>query len=304
MSEITGTVFNIVHSSCVDGHGVRTTVFLKGCPLRCLWCCNSEGQKLQNELKVSPELCTACGRCSGICPEDAIAMTDGKITGIDRTKCTMCMKCAHVCYMDAIDAFGREYTVNEIFDIANRDKAYYTASGGGVTIGGGEATMQPEFTSALIKICHENGIHVAIDTCGYTVSDESLKCLEQADLLLYDIKGLDPEQHNKNTGVSNELILKNLQYLNDIGKEIIIRLPIIPGCTDTDENIKATAELLSKLKSVTRVDLIAYHEYGKIKFEQRGETYPMEGAPQIGDERMNEIKKMLEDRGLTVQIGG
>jgi pyruvate formate lyase activating enzyme len=206
--------------------------------------------------------------------------------------------------MDAIDIFGRTYTTDEIFDIVNKDKAYYIASGGGVTIGGGEATMQPEFTGALIKKCRDNGIHVAIDTCGYTVSDESLRCLEQADLLLYDLKGSDPEQHRKNTGVSNELILKNLRHLSGIGKEIIIRLPIIPGRTDSDENIIATAELLSKLKSVIRVDLIAYHEYGKIKYEQRGETYPMEGSPQIGDDRMNEIKKMLEDRGLSVQIGG
>ncbi len=304
MSELTGILFNIVHGSCVDGHGVRTTVFLKGCPLRCLWCCNSEGQKLQNELKVSPDLCNACTRCSDICPENAIALKDGRITSIDRAKCTMCLKCVDVCYMDAIDTFGKEYTVDEIFDIVNKDKEYYIASGGGITIGGGEATMQPEFTQALIRKCQVNGIHVAIDTCGYTVSEKSLSCLEQADLLLYDLKGIAPEQHKNNTGVSNELILKNLQHLNDMGKEIIIRLPIIPGCTDSDENINATAELLSKLNSVIRVDLIAYHEYGKIKFDQRGETYPLEGTPFIGDERMNTIKKMLEDKGLTVQIGG
>ena len=291
MSEITGTLFNIVHGSCVDGHGVRTTVFLKGCPLRCLWCCNSEGQLMQKELKVSVDLCNACGRCSGICSEDAIALKDGKIMGIDRAKCTKCRKCVDACYIDAIDTFGMDYTVDEIFNIINKDKEYYLASGGGVTIGGGEATMQPEFTGALVKLCQENGIHVAIDTCGYTVTDESLRCLEQADLLLYDLKGINPEQHKKATGVSNELILQNLRYLDDIGKEIIVRLPIIPGYTDSDENINATAQLLSKLKSVIRVDLIAYHEYGKIKFEQRGEVYPMEGAPAIGDERINTIKK-------------
>ena len=304
MSEATGVLFNIVRGSCVDGHGVRTTVFLKGCPLSCLWCCNSEGQSRQLELKVSPELCTACGRCTGICPEGAIELTDGRLTGIDRSVCTMCLKCVDACYLDAIDIFGKAYTVNELFDIVNKDREYYDASGGGVTIGGGEATLQTEFTGAFMKKCGENGIHIAIDTCGYTLTDESLALLERADLLLFDIKGIEPDRHKISTGVSNELILKNLRHLNALGKEIIVRLPIIPGYTDSDENITATAKLLSELKSIARVDLIAFHEYGKIKFEQRGKQYPLEGAPAIGDERIAEIKAELEAYGLNVQIGG
>jgi len=304
MSQTKGVIFNIVRSSLVDGDGVRTTVFLKGCPLRCLWCCNSEGQSTRVELKVSPDLCSGCGRCYDVCERQAMIFNGGLLTEVDRTRCDVCGKCADVCLTEAIDMFGKEYTVDEVYEIVARDKDYYDASCGGVTIGGGEATMQAKFTAELIDKCHENGIHAAIDTCGYTLSEESARLLEKADLLLFDLKGLDPDIHKTATGVSNELILQNLRHLCAIGKDIIIRLPIIPGYTDSDDNIRKTASLLKEFESIRRVDLIAYHDFGKIKFTQRGVPYPLEGLEHITTERIDNIKSILEESGLNIQVGG
>lgn len=297
-------VFNIAYGSYVDGPGSRTTVFLKGCPLRCLWCCNSEGQLRSPELKLEAELCTACGKCYDICAENAIAFENGKITAIDRNKCTMCGKCASACYMDAIDTFGREYTVDELMEIILRDRDYFEATGGGVTIGGGEPTMHWAFTGELMRRLHAEGIHVALDTCGYTVSDEARALLDEADLLLFDVKGFDPEEHKRCTGVSNELILKNLHEMDAAGKPIIVRMPMIPGCNDSDATVEAEAEMLSKLRSLIRIDMIPYHDYGKIKFGQRGMPYPLEGTAKLSNDRVDEIRAILEKHGLKVQIGG
>jgi pyruvate formate lyase activating enzyme len=193
--------------------------------------------------------------------------------------------------------------VDELFDIVKKDEQFYRSSGGGVTIGGGEPTFQPHFAYRFLKKCQENYIHVAIDTCGYTVSEEGFRVLEEADLLLYDLKGLDPEDHLRNTGVSSKVILSNLQKLNDLGKSIIIRLPLIPGYTDSDANLQATATLLAKLKSVERVDLLAYHEYGTIKYQQLGREYPLQVLP-LTEERLADIKDIFLHYGLNVQIGG
>ena len=302
--ETTGIVFNIAKGSYVDGHGIRTTVFLKGCPLRCLWCCNPEGQKTVPEPKISPTLCTCCGDCYEVCAERAIGFADGKITGVDRNLCTCCGECYHVCYTKAIDTFDTVYTVDEVFEIVNKDKDYYFASGGGLTIGGGEPTLQAAFTGELMKKCHDNGIHVALDTCGYTVSEEGRRLLEEADLLLFDIKGVDPEIHKNNTGVSNKIILANLKHLDEIGKDIIIRLPIIPGYTDQQENIRATVQLLSEMKCITRVDLMEYHQYGVVKYAQLGMDYRLDNSLALRSGLLEEIKEMLEDHGLKVQLGG
>lgn len=195
-------------------------------------------------------------------------------------------------------------TVEELFDIVRRDEKYYQASGGGVSIGGGEPTLQPFFTYALLRKCKENGIHVAIDTCGYTVTKEGLRILKEADLLLYDLKGMNPQQHLRNTGVSNEIILKNLTSLDAMKKPIIIRVPLIPGYVDSKQNIKATAEFVSKLKSVERVDLIAYHNYGTVKYEQLGRKYKLNGFKTQSQEQLDDIKYTFERHRLNVQLGG
>jgi len=301
-----GIVFHIIHGSFVDGHGIRTTVFLKGCPLRCIWCCNPEGQEGYLEIKLIASKCNGCGSCVEICSRKSISLNLGQ-TGdkiqIDRKLCTNCGKCIDVCFTGALEYFGKYMSVDEVFNIVKKDEVFYNTSGGGVTIGGGEPTFQPFFTYALLKKCQEHHIHAAIDTCGYILNSEGYKVLEEADLLLYDIKGMDTEEHLKNTGVSNEPILKNLKRLAATGKPIIIRMPIVPGHNDSAQNIKDTAEFLSRLKSIERVDLLSYHKYGTVKYGQLGRIYKLNVQPP-SPEYMNSIKSTFECYGLQTQIGG
>ncbi|MCL2493520.1 MAG: glycyl-radical enzyme activating protein [Clostridiales bacterium] len=305
MSELTAPIFNIVHGSTVDGWGVRTTVFLKGCPLRCLWCCNPEGQILDNELKYTAEDCNGCGNCVPVCPKNAITMKADPVSRavIDRGLCDNCMICVDSCYVGALAPFAKIYTVDELFKEIERDQAYFGADGG-VTIGGGEATLRPEFTLEFIRKCKKAYIHTALDTCGFINTETGMKCLEEADLALYDIKGLNADTHKRGTGVDNGLILKNLEYRDSLGKEIIIRLPLIPEYTDSPENLKREAELISTLKSVTRVDIIPFHKYAEIKYNQLGWPLPYIFGENFPEEREQEVLDLFLNAGLPAQIGG
>ena len=306
MQSESGLIFHVIHGSFVDGYGIRTTVFLKGCPLRCRWCCNPEGQNLYPEIKLTAAECDGCGNCLQVCPCDAIRINplkrDERIT-IDRTLCTNCGKCIDVCYNGALDIFGKRVTVEGLFETIKKDEQFYRSSGGGVTIGGGEPTLQPRFTYALLKICKQNYIHTAVDTCGYTDTQEGFRILAEADLLLFDLKGMDPHVHFKNTDVSNEEILTNLKKLNDLAKPIIVRVPIIPGFTDSEENIGLTVRFLAKLRSVERIDLLSYHEYGRVKYTQLGKEYKLV-SKSPSKKRMDEIKCIFERSGLKTQLGG
>lgn len=301
-----GLIFHIIHGSFVDGYGIRTTVFLKGCPLRCLWCCNPEGQENYPEIKYAASKCNGCGRCVTICPSNAIHIDfKGNVekAKIERKLCTNCGECIEDCYTGALDFFGRYYTVMELFEEVKKDEQFYRSSGGGVTIGGGEATSQGVFTLQLIRKFTENHIHTALDTCGHITTAEGMKALEEVDLALFDLKGIDPVDHLRNTGMSNNLILKNLKRRNATGKPIIIRVPIIPGYTDSTQNAESSAEFLSRLKSVERVDLLAYHRYGITKYEELGRKYPLDNQA-IAQESLDPIKSIYEQHGLKVQLGG
>lgn len=306
MTKTTGCVFHIINGSFVDGFGIRTTVFLKGCPLRCVWCCNPEGQAFNPELKVTADACNACGNCVPACPARAILLRahEGNIElKIERELCTNCGKCTAVCHSGALSLFGKYYDVDELFEILKKDELYFRSSDGGVTIGGGEPTWQAEFTLSLIKKCRENYFHVALDTCGYVNSALGLQALAEADLLLFDLKGIDEQEHEKHTGVSNIIILENLQRLNALGKEMIIRVPVIPGYTDSPENLEQTASFLSMLESVQRVDILPYHPYGKVKYAQLGKEYKL-NSQAVPPARQEEIRALFERYGLIAQLGG
>lgn len=307
--QISGRIFHIIRGSFVDGYGIRTTIFLKGCPLRCIWCCNPEGQKIHPEIKFTSSRCDGCGRCIEVCPQDAIFYSpvqgSPKIQ-LNRNKCHNCGQCVEVCFTGALEYFDKRMSVGEVFNIVRKDEKYFRNSGGGLTIGGGEPTLQAHFTYALMKLCQKNHFHVAIDTCGHTQSDLGLNCLKEADLVLFDIKGIDPEEHLRNTDVSNEIILQNLKILADLGKSIIIRLPLVPNYNDSDANITGIAELLTTLKSVERVDLLPYHEYGKVKYEQLGKSYQLGelGIQTQTDDQLAAIIDRFAKYGLKTQIGG
>lgn len=304
--DIRGVVFHTIHGSFVDGHGIRTTVFLKGCPLRCLWCCNPEGQEPHPEIRLVASKCSGCGRCLEVCGSGAISLDreHGKERiRIDRKACTNCGACIRVCFTGALGFYGKYLSVEEVFDAVKRDERFYSRSGGGVTIGGGEPTFQPTFTAALLKRCKGHGLHVAIDTCGYT-DGAGLRILEEADLLLYDLKGMDPKIHLKSTGAENGPSLANLARLAALGKAIIVRMPVVPGYNDSTENIMATGEFLSEMKTIERVDLLPYHKYGTVKYAELGKTYKLEHVEPPSEEHMHAIKRTLEGFGLKTQIGG
>lgn len=298
-------IFNIVRGSFVDGWGIRTTVFLKGCPLRCRWCCNPEGQRRENELRILYEHCDGCGACVSACPRGALTVTEGRVS-CDRTACDGCGACVSACVPEALSLFGTLYTPEELFELVRRDKAYYQASGGGLTIGGGEASLFPAFCTRLMELCHGEGIPVAIDTCGYTVSPESLRVLESADLLLYDIKGISPEQHRRDTGVENQRIWDNLRHINQLGgPEVIVRIPVIPGHNDDDDTLREIGARLAELSVVKRVDLICYHQYGVTKYGQLDQPYPLgDSVPPVSPERQQWMVELFRSFGLAVQLGG
>ena len=305
MNELSVPVFNIVHGSTVDGWGVRTTVFLKGCPLRCKWCCNPEGQHSFVELKYIEEDCTGCGNCLPTCKKGAISLSEGD-TGkaiIDRQLCDNCGACIELCYAGAMDVFGKPYTVDSLFREIEKDQSYF-GDDGGVSIGGGEATLHPEFTLALIKKCQDAYIHTALDTCGYITTDKGMQCLQEADLVLFDIKGLVPDIHMEGTGVDNAIILENLLYRNSLGKEMILRLPLIPGYTDSPENLEKEAELITNLETVKRVDLIPFHKYAEAKYRQLGWELPEVFAEDFSQEREQPTLDFFLKYGINTQIGG
>ncbi len=315
--ELTALIFQTIHGSFVDGYGCRTTIFLKGCPLRCKWCCNPESQSIYPEVKYNKDnLCTGCGKCVEVCPSGAlkvVASDNSCCKGqkleydvvIDRAKCTHCGKCGNVCRTQKLEIFGKPYTVDEIFEEIARDERHYDATGGGVTIGGGECTMHGEFTLALVRKCKEHYIQTALDTCGYITNEAGLQAFDEADYVLLDIKGFDPARHKENTGVDNALILKNLKRRNDLGKPVIIRYPLIPGYNDSVEELEAVAEMLSHYPVIERVDIIPYHDYSKIKYEALDMEYQIDKpATILTPEQEEEVLQHFRKYGLRPQIGG
>lgn len=293
---------NIQKYSIHDGPGIRTTVFLKGCPLNCWWCHNPESQKVSPEIMFFKERCTLCGSCIKRCTQKAIEFVDGYPT-VDESKCTLCGKCCDFCPNNARELVGSNLTVKELMKEIIKDEAFYDESNGGVTFSGGEPLMHADYLNNVLKVCKTKGIHTTIDTSGYATWEQFEKIVDNVDLFLFDIKHMDNEKHLKYTGVGNVLIFENLIKLSQRGNNIYIRMPIIAGINDDDENIELSVKFLSKL-NIIHVNLLPYHKMGMDKYRRINREYKLSGLETPSDEVISKIADKFKKAGIKIKIGG
>jgi pyruvate formate lyase activating enzyme len=269
-----GIVFDIQRFSLHDGPGIRTSVFLKGCPLRCLWCHNPESQSFKTELSFKSEKCVHCRVCESVCPSGVHSFHENSHR-IDFSKCASCGLCVQNCCFDALKLYGKVMSVTEIINEASKDIKYYENSGGGITITGGEPLSQPEFTFEILKESKEKGIHTCIETSGYTPKNIVEKILPHVDLFLFDYKATGSEKHLELTGVSNGLILENLDYICRKGAKIILRCPLIPGINDSADHLEAIANLSARYACLIGIEILPYHDMGRGKWRELGRDYKL-----------------------------
>ena len=299
---VTGMTFNVQKFSTEDGPGIRTTVFVKGCPLRCKWCHNPEGLSPRPELVWYDVRCIGARRCLSSCPEKALELTpDGML--LERARCDTCGLCAEACPSAALEVIGREWSPEALFSEVDKDRAFYEASGGGVTVSGGEPTMQPDFVEAFLALCHRAGVATALDTCGHADWAVYERLLPFVDLVLYDLKLLDRERHRTATGVHPERILENGRRMAERGLPIWVRTPVIPGWTDDEENIGRLAEFIrDELTTVERWDLLAYTNLGEPKYRRLDRTYELDGAELPSRATMERLHALAVARGVDVTV--
>jgi pyruvate formate lyase activating enzyme len=298
---VRGVIFDIKRFAVYDGPGIRTTVFLKGCPLRCLWCHNPESMSRQVQLMFTPMKCIGCGNCLEVCPQGAHQLVDEQHV-IVRELCVTCGACAEGCYAGALELAGREVTVAEMLDEVLRDRPFYETSGGGMTLSGGEPLFQYEFTRALFQAAKAEGIHTALDTTGLAPWERLELLLDDVDLILYDLKQMDSERHRALTGVPNEQILENLRQVDGVGQRSWIRIPLIPGQNDSDANYHALGRFISGLEHVERVEILRYHRLAESKYESVGYDYTLQGLETPSEEWAESRRQILVSYGLTQAV--
>lgn len=308
--DLVGTIYDIQGFSVQDGPGIRTTVFLKGCPLHCPWCHSPESQRFEIQLSWQSRKCIGldlCGLCLPVCPRGALgpdpAGADPRLIQVDWEKCDDCGLCAEACPAGALSMWGKEYTVTEVVERVLRDRPFFDKSGGGVTISGGEPFSQAEFTMALLMALKAEGVHTAVDTTGCVPWSVIEDALPYVDLFLYDLKSMDTASHKSATGVGNELILENARRIATAGGRMQVRVPVIPRYNDSDESIHKLGRFVQGLgNAVTGVQLLPYHAMGVPKWERIKHDGPILEAALLSDERVEGIKSVLEGYGLHVQV--
>lgn len=284
-------IFDIQKCSIHDGSGIRTLVFFKGCPLHCLWCANPESQAYEAEVMEAPLKCIGCEKCINICPEHAVSLTEDGYR-IDRNQCCRCYACTEKCFAEARYVTGREYEIDELFKEINKDRMFYSRYGGGVTFSGGEPLSQPEYLTKIAKKCKENHINTAIESCGVGNYEQFKEALPYIDYAFLDIKHIDTKRHKELTGLGNEGILANIELIAEAGIPITVRTPVIPGYTDSDENIIGIAEFIYDLPTVEAFELLKYHQLGVPKYIALGREYPLSDVVPPEDSRMKELVRL------------
>jgi pyruvate formate lyase activating enzyme len=297
-----GIVTDIQRFSVHDGPGIRTLVFLKGCPLSCPWCCNPETQREEPELLFYEFKCISCGKCVAICPESAIGRPGEP--RIDRELCTMCGACAQVCPSGALKISGDLMSVDEVYEVIAKDRIFYDKSGGGVTFSGGEPLVQHEFLLAMLEKLRGERIHTAVETTGYAGWDVLDGVREKVDLFLYDLKIMDAANHLGVVGVGNSPILDNLKRLVSSGSDVVVRVPVIPGYTHEHDNLPKIFAFAASLGGVKTINLLPYHGYGKSKYTSVGREYGLESVAALEEAEMERLAGIVRGFGLECVIGG
>jgi pyruvate formate lyase activating enzyme len=297
-----GRVLRIERFAIHDGPGIRTTVFLKGCPLRCAWCHSPESQALDAEFMPRPDRCVRCGACTEACPVHAVEPA-AESAALAPDACIACGACVDACPTGARELVGRTMSVDALMAEVERDRVFYDESGGGVTLSGGEPLIQPAFALETVRACRLSGIHVAVDTCGHVDPDVLLEAARDADLFLFDVKIMDEARHRTFTGVSNVRILQNLERLARVHPHIRVRFPLIPGVTDDDANVRALGAFLASLH-LRRIDVLPYHRAGLAKYERLRRPYTLPAVSPPGHDVQDHVSRLLEEYGLIVRPGG
>jgi len=297
-----GLVFDMQRYSLHDGPGVRTNLFLKGCTLRCAWCSNPESHRPLPEIAFFGDLCFGCGDCLSVCPTGSLE-PEGTRVRWSRSLCNDCGACVRVCPAGVFRVVGEEITATEAIARVVRDSAFYT-EGGGLTLTGGEPALQPGFAQEVLRLAHKEGLHTALETCGHVPWLNLQSLLPYLDLVLYDIKHLDPQRHRDGTGASNQLILDNARRMAASEVSMVVRVPLIPGFNANREDLSAIARYVIELKSVHEVHVLPYHSLGRAKYRSLGRHNPMGDALPMTAEEADALADVIRSYGLCVRVGG
>ncbi len=309
-AEIRGRIFNIQKYSIYDGDGIRTLIFLKGCNIRCPWCANPEGLSSQFQVMFSHDKCVGCGKCVDVCPAGIHYMTTNEqgeaVHRVNRSiDCIGCRKCEEVCISDALDIMGKDVTVSEMMEIIMQDYDFYISSGGGVTIGGGEMSLQTDFAVELLRECKKMMINTAIETQGTTSLANYERLAEVVDLFLFDVKHIDTVEHKNLFGIGNENVRRNLERLMELGANVVMRMPLVRGYNDSFDAITGAIEYameLSKRGNLSRIDILPYHQLGRGKYDKLDMIYPIKKDPTYSVEELDQLEAFFKKFDFDIRL--